>query len=350
MNRFVNRFLACLMVAACLFSSCRKEDDWRGKTENPNPEKVVVPDSYILRSTFLELDQDGNVETCYFGSSDPAQPGVVSITVRKLQPVQWAREFMKSIIPDDADITETEDQLVWNLKDVQGKAEGQMVFKPSDAVGQFAVVEVPESARPLKQIVFKKPLLTDNWMDEYNQCEALDAFYLGAPVEVKKGKLPEGSSSDFGHGEGKFLVIRDYEAGVQNGLLLRLETEEYNYTKFIVDFYSRVKEQRERAMRYPEARLVHKLLKNNSVFAQTMISMGMASWDNGFLFYTPTGKEDDDWFVSEDVRINFKTGEMDSLAFLNAWYYREAWLYKFYVREENGSLKVFIDSNTYGTK
>jgi hypothetical protein len=258
---------------------------------------------------------------------------------------------MKTIIPEGADVTETEDQLIWALKDVKGQSEGQMVFKRSTAPGQFAVVEIPECARPLTQVVFKKPLLTDSWMDEYNMCDALDNFYLGAPVEVSAGKLPEGSASNFGHGQGKFLVIRDYEAGVHDGLLLRLNNTENNYATIKWEWNDRLEEQRNRAMQYAEALLVRNILLNNTSFVSTMTAMGMASWDNGFMFDALNAGKDV-FFASTEVRINFKTGETNALALVNAWYYREAWLYKFYVEPavEDGSLKVIIDSRTSGLK
>ena len=339
MNRLISILSVSLAVGACLFSSCKK-DDWEGKRENPNPEACVFPDSYTLRSSFLELDENKNVVDCYFGTYDPATPGIVSITVRNYA---RALELIKTIVPEEADITETEDQLVWNLKDVEGKSEGQMVFKRSTAPGQFAVVEIPECARPLTQVIFKKPLLTDRWMDEYNECDALDNFYLGAPVEVSLGKLPEGAASNFGHGQGKFLVIREYEAGVQDGLLLRLNTEEHS---IFVEAYT-LEQDRNRAMNYPEALLVKKILNDNPSFLNTMTSMGMASWDKVFMFDSYDCEE---IIGSAEARINFKTGKIESLQFFSAWYYREAWLYKFYVEPavEDGALKIIIDSRTSG--
>lgn len=347
MNRLVRVVLLSLAAGACLLTSC-KEDDWEGKRENPNPEVCKVPDSYTLRSSFLELDQDGNVVDCYFGKYDPATPGVVSITVKNYA---RALEVIKMIVPDEAEVTETEDQLIWNLKDVDGKSEGQMVFKRSTAPGQFAVVEIPQCSRPLTQVVFKKPLLTDSWMDEYNTCDALDNFYLGAPIDVSLGKLPEGATSNFGHGQGMFLVIREYEAGVHDGLLLRLNNTENNYVTIKWEFNNRLQEQIDRAMKYAEALLVKKILHDNTSFVTTMTSMGMASWDNGFMFDAMNAGKDV-FFASTEVRINFKTGETNALAMVNAWYYREAWLYKFYVEpaKEDGALKVIIDSRTSGVK
>ena len=350
MNKFFHIFLVSLAAGAFLFSSCKKDDDWQGKRENPNPERIVVPDSYVLRSSFLGLDQDGNVEASYFGIYDPANPGVVSITVKNYA---RALELMKTIVPDEAEIEETEDGLIWNLKDVEGKSEGQMVFKRSTAPGQFAVVEIPDCARPLTQVVFKKPLLTDSWMDEYNMCDALDNFYLGAPVDVSSGKLPEGASSSFGHGQGKFLVIRDYEAGVHDGLLLRLNNTENNYATIKWDWsdWGKLQDQINRAMNYAEALLVKKILNDNTSFAKTMTSMGMASWDNGFMFDASNAGKDV-FFASTEVRMNFKTGETNALALVNAWYYREAWLYYFYVEPaaEDGALKVIINKKSSGVK
>ena len=344
MNRLINFSLACLVAAACLFSSCNK-DDWKGKTENPNSDLQRCPDAYLLLGSFLDLDENGNVTGCYYGSYDPANPGVVNITVKKTNPVEWAREFMKSIIPEDADITETEDELIWNMKNSEGKSQGQMVFKRSTALGQFAVVEVPECARPLTQIVFKKPLLTDSWIDRYNQCDLLDYFYLGAPFEVRDGKLPEGVASNFGHGQGLFLVIREYEAGVHNGLLLRLETEEKQ-----IAWPDDIQGVRNRCMRYPVGVRVSKILNENPGFAQTMTSMGMGSWDTGYyVWYEPLDVPGERFtFASNEVRLNFKTGEGETLSLFWKWYFHEAWLYKFYVEEVDGALRVFINRDLSG--
>ena len=227
MHRFVRILFVSLAVGACVLSSCSK-DDWKGKRENPNPEPLKFDDSYLLCRSFLELDENGSIVDCYIGSYDEANPGVVSITVRKTQPVQWAKEFMKSILPEDADISETEDELVWNMKDAEGKAQGQMIFKRSTAPGEFAAVEVPACASPLTRVVFKKPMLTDSWQEVYNNCDALDPYYLGATINVRKGQLPEGSMEDgLYNGEGDFLVVREYEAGVHSGILVRLENKEY---------------------------------------------------------------------------------------------------------------------------
>lgn len=335
MNRLVNSSLACLMAATCLFSSCNR-DDWMGKTENPHPELIRYNDSDLLLHSFLEQDEDGNVTECYFGSYDPASPGVVNITVRKSNPIEWARELMKSIIPDGADITETEDELVWNLKDAEGKPEGQMVFKRSTAPGQFAVVEIPKSARPLSQIVFKKPLLTDSWQERYNSCDELDPYYLGATIHVRKGELPEGSTEDgLDHGTGDFLVIREYEAGAHSGLLVRLVDEEHN-----INWQSSDEKRMHnvRSTYYCVLYYIHKILEDNPSYRETMSYLGMADWDNGFFYNTQRN--------NVDARINMKTGESCELGLFGGWYYREAWVYRFEPREmKDGSLKIWIVSD-----
>ena len=332
MNRFVHVLFVCLAAGACLLSSCSK-DDWKGKRENPNPEPLKFDDSYLLCQSFLVMDENGEVVDSYYGSYDPANPGVVTITVRKANPVQWAKEFMKFILPDDADISETEEELVWNMKDAEGKAQGQMVFKPSTAVGEFAAAEIPACASPLTRVVFKKPTLMDSWQEQYNYCDALEPYYLGATINVRYGQLPEGSFEEgLYHGQGDFLVVREYEAGVHSGILVRLEDKEFNIITVSNDdkFLHQC-----RASDLCVLKFIHKVLDANPHFRDTMKQLKMADWDNGF-FYSTTGYS---------ARYNMKTEECTQLNLFMGWYYREAWVYRFEAAGmKDGSIQVFIDS------
>ena len=320
-----------LAAGVCLLSSCKK-DDWQGKRENPNPEPIKFDDSSLLCQSFLVLDENGEVEGSLYGSYDPAKPGVVTITVRKTNPVQWARDFMKSILPEDADISETEEELVWNMKDAQGKSQGQMIFKRSTAPGEFAAVEVPACAGPLTRVVFKKPMLTDSWQEVYNNCDALDPYYLGATINVRKGQLPEGTVDErFNSFEGDFLVVREYEAGVHSGLLVRLEDKEYN----IITVSNSDKYMHQiRSTYYCVLNFIHKILDKNPAFRDTMRTLGMADWDNGFYYNTQGLYE---------ARFNLKTTETTELNLFMGWYYREAIVYRFVPSEmDDGSIAVQI--------
>ena len=329
MNRFINPFLACLVVAACLLSSCERDDYWVGKTENPNLVPLGVDEAAYLRNAFLELDEDGSIVGTFYGVHNASKPGEVVITVRKYAE---AVEIMKSIIPDFADSFEEEDRLVWNLKDVDGSALGQAVLKPSTAVGEVAAVEVPACASPLTRVVFKKPLLTDSWQEVYNNCDALDPYYLGATISVRKDKLPEGSMEDgLYNGQGDFLVVREYEAGVHSGILVRLEDKEYN----IVTVSNSDKSlHRSHSTYYCVLYFIHRILKENPAFLDTMKSLGMADWDNGFYYNTQGNYE---------ARFNMKTTDTTELNLFCGWYYREALVYRFEPREmKDGSIKVWI--------
>ena len=103
-------------------------------------------------------------------------------------------------------------------------------------------------------------------------------------------------------------------------------------------------------MRYPVGVRVSKILNENPGFAKTMTSMGMGSWDTGYYVWYETYDVPGETFsfASSEVRLNFKTGEGETLSLFWKWYFHEAWLYKFYVEEVDGALRVFINRDLSG--
>ncbi len=337
MKRFVNPFLACLAAAVCLFASCEKDDYWVGKAEDPEPEQVAVDDALILLHSFLALDESGKVTGATMGSYDPQRSGEVAITAAGYKA---ALALLKAAIPAEADTQEQDGQFVWNLKDAAGKTQGQLVMKPSSAPGEVAVAEVPSCASPLTRIVFKKPLLFNAKADKYNYCDELDPFYLGAKIRIETGKLPAnaimeselGGSRSYPHGKGDFIVIQEYEYGVHNGILLRLENEDYNwFTESSADIMSHF----HRCSNLSDLIVVRNILAANPAFLSTMSTMGMASWDNKFMVHPFVSNEFYRWHLKDG-------GGVEQLCVFN-WYYKEALLYHFYPYEWKGKMVVVIN-------
>ena len=327
MNLNPLKMMAAVLLAAAVAVSCDKNN--RDGKENPHlVGNYPNDDVELLVNQIVALDEDGEIVHVRGGLQlDESDPGKITIVA---EDYEAARKYFKDLIPEGADNFENGDNLVWNLKDTLGVKKGQAVFKKVTGAedGRVAEIEVPVSARPLTSVVFipKSAVpLNDDYFDIAN-CDALDSYYLGAMVTIKKDQLPEGSymeGKNFGRGTGDFVVIQDYEPGSRDGVLIRLETKEHNYITNGSDSDSH----RRRSSFEWDLKKVHDVLKANPSLHSNMKDAKMNDWDHSFM----CRKNNSD---NNDYRYNIKDGNgLEKLYFFGGWYYYEALIYSFHVEE-----------------
>lgn len=324
------RLISAVLLLSAAAVSCEKNKIAEVTGENPHLiGNYPHDDVELLVNQILALDEDGNIIRPRCGRQlDESDPGKVAVVAESYDE---AKAFFEGLIPEGADRFQNDDY-VWNLKDTLGTNKGQAVLKKVTGAddGRVAEIEVPVSARPLSSVVFipKSAMpLNDDYFDMAN-CDALDNFYLGATIHVKKNELPEGSymeTHDFGRGTGDFVVIQDYEPGAREGFMIRLEKTEHNYITNGSDSATH----RRRASFEWDLKKVHDILAANPSLHSNMKDAGMNDWDHGFMCKKNNVN-------LNDYRYNIKSGSgLEQLFFFGGWYYYEALIYAFHVEKDS---------------
>jgi len=331
--------IVCGLAAGLLAISCKKD-------QNGNSSESFYPcnDADLLINKVLVLDQNGKIT----GTRGPLQlneadPGMLTIAA---EDYDAAKEWFEDIVPDYADLVINGDNMIWNLRDTLNAKQGQVVLKPvsGKADGRIAELEVPVSVRPLSGVVFiPRDALgqNDDELEEKESCDALDPYYLGATIDVRSGKLPEGSVmlDGFIRGSGAFVVIQEYTVAVQDGFLLHLEPGEQNIMSPSVDDSKHFN----RCSSVWTLDVVHDILKANPSIHSNLSALQMPSWDNWYMCYRNSADQ-------TKYRYNLKNTDkgLEKLWFFGEWKYYEAWVYQFRVRCGGGPCKVYIDTADNG--
>ena len=330
-------FFSCLVLGLMAAVSCKKEHDGTSSEQF-----YPCNDSDVLLHRVLAMDETGAIAGARGGLLlDEADPGKVAIIAENYQE---ATDWFNQILPDYATVITNGEDVIWNMRDTLGVSQGQAVLKPVSGKpdDRIAEVEVPVSARPLSGIVFiprSAMPLNDDELSDKESCDALDPYYLGAKIEVREGKLPEGTTclSGFLRGEGDFVVIQEYTVGAKDGILLRLEPGEQNYMSPYVD----EKKHKNRCSTEWTLDYVHSILKANPSLHSNIKAMGMVDWDHWFMC---------DRGASKTYRYHLKNGgKIEELGLFSSWYYYEAWVYRFYVSwSRGGQYRVYLEVADWG--
>ncbi len=128
------------MLAVSAFTACSNDDEEPIAPDN-NHEPVVVTAfdglEYLTRS-IVEVDAQGNFLSHIYGTPlDAADPTVVSIGVEN---VEEAKEVFKGWFSSDTYVMDATDYLVAQLKDEEGKAQGEVTFQAGTGAGVLATV------------------------------------------------------------------------------------------------------------------------------------------------------------------------------------------------------------------
>lgn len=316
----------CLLALGLIAAvSCQKAQDGTSSQSF-----YPCNDADYLLHRIVDIDDNGAIAGTQGIQLDEADPGKVAIVAESYEEAQ---DWFNSIAPDYAEVIANGDQIIWNLRDTLGVAQGQAVLRPvsGNSDGSLAEVEVPVSARPLTGIVFiprSAMPLNDAELEDKDMCEALDPYYLGAKVTMKEGNLPVGTImySGYSRGRGDFVVIQEYSVGARYGYLLRLEPGEQNIVSPYVDDAKHFS----RASYSWTLESVHNILKANPSLHSNLSALGMVSWDHWFMCARNNADGNNKY------RYHLKNGGgLEKLYLFGSWYYYEAFVYKFEVRTNN---------------
>lgn len=336
----------CLGILAPALSSCQK-DKGGNKNEDTQTEAYPYDDAELLLNKVLCVDKDGTILGTRGGLQlNEGDPGKVTIIAEDFSE---AKSWFEFLIPEEAEVIENGGSVIWNLQDSLGVKKGQAVLKPvSDAGdGRIAELEVPVSCRPLSAIAFiprSAMPLNDDELNDRESCDALDPYYLGARITLKKGTpLPSGTTlfdSGFMRGEGEFVVIQEYLVANKDGILLRLEPGEQNWASFYTDTDKHFS----RASAWWTLIYVHDIIKASPSIVSNFKDMGMPDWNNYFLCMKNN-------YDDNPYRYHLKNG--GSVQRLGWFFYEtkyyEAFVYRFYVRKTSGGeYRVYMDAADWG--
>lgn len=282
---------------------------------------LKMDDTQILLSSLVSLDDEGNIAEYMIGSArNPSKPGDITI---RCESFEKAKEIFYDWMPTGADITESVDAITWNLTDTLGVSQGYVVLKAGSSGTVVAQLELPANFPIVTSVQF-----TRMFQAELDFDEALDEYYFLNVVDIP-------SSVASGHGNGKFVVIREYDQDTNTcGILLATPNEEYNawwQWEAEVDNTKRARNCSDLFVAGKQYR------KYPSAIDNALASVGYASGDHYFLCEKPG----EHWYEAKvsHYRYNLRTEEFQERNGFHPYYY-EAYVYFFGMKKDGDTYKL----------
>lgn len=303
-----------LIIGMGLFmAACQKE-------KQPETSVRKIDDTQILLSSLVFLDDNGNIAEYMIGSArNPSNPGDITI---RCESFEKAKEIFYDWVPEGADIAETDDAITWNLTDTLGVSQGRAELKPGgDSGAVVAHLELPANFPVVTSVQFARMFQAELDFDD-----ALDEFYFLNVVDIP-------ASVASGHGNGKFVVIREYDQDTNScGMLLATPNVEYNA------WWEDDPAQWYRSRRNTDlAAIGHQYRKYPDTIDKVLASLGYASGDHWYLCWEPgTHFWEDDYLR---YRYNLRTQEYQFRNGIHPYYY-EAYAYFFGMKKEGDTYKL----------
>jgi len=305
-----------LIIGAGLFMTvaCRKNFD-------PEPSAIKLDDTQILLSNLVSLDDEGNIAEYMIGSArNPAKPGDITI---RCDSYEKAKEIFYDWMPSDADVTEKDDAISWNLTDTLGVSQGRAVLKAGDSGAVVAQLELPANFPVVTSVQFARMFQAELDFDD-----ALDEYYFLNVVDIP-------SSVASGHGNGKFVVIREYDQDTNTcGILLATPNEEYNaWWQWGAEVDNTV-----RCRTYSDLAVAgNQYRKYHSDIDSALASAGYVSGDHWFMCKKPG----EHWYEAKVLfyRYNLRTNELQERNGFHPYYY-EAYVYFFGMKKDGDTYKL----------
>ncbi len=289
---------------------------------NPSTLVLKMDDFRILLSNLVSLDNDGNISEYMIGSAlNASKPGDITIRCTSFEK---AKEIFHDWAPAGANIAESGDAITWNLTDTLGVPKGRAVLKASGGSGAVvAQLELPAGFPVVTSVQFARL-----FQAELDFHDALDDYYFLNVVDIP-------SSVISGHGNGKFVVIREYDQDTNTcGILLATPDEEYNawwQWGAEVDNTMRARNCSDLFVAGKQYRKYH------SAIDSALASVGYASGDHYFLCEKPG----EHWYEAKihHYRYNLRTEEFQERNGFHPYYY-EAYVYFFGMKKDGDTYKL----------
>jgi hypothetical protein len=302
-----------LIIGTGLFlAACQKE-------KQPDTSVLKMDDTQILLSCLVSLDDNGNIAEYMIGTArNPSKPGDITI---RCDSYEKAREIFSDWVPEGADIAESEDAVTWSLTDTLGVSQGSAVLKAGSSGAVVAQLELPASFPVVTSVQFARM-----FQAELDFSEELEDFYFLNVVNIP-------SSVASGHGNGKFVVIREYDQDTNTcGILLATPDKEYNA------WWDDDPEHWHRARWSSDLFIVGKQYrKYPDVIDKVLASLGYASGDHWYLCC----EKGQHWWEDDYLRYryNLRTEEYQFRNGLHPCYY-EAYVYFFGMKKDGDTYKL----------
>lgn len=317
-----------LLLSTIPFVSCRKD--------NPEEGLLAVDDASAFIGHFVSLDEDGQVVLHLSGhllnEADPTEISYCADTWEQ------ALKMTKGWLPENARYQETETSLTWEMHDVNGVSQGNLVLTQKTG-GLVAEAVLPAGTPNVRTIRFIPRISWPQNATELDTDDLLDEYFYGNVVNVKKA--PAGHD----HGTGEFLVVREFdELKNEKGIMFRIPNKTYLYKKNSISANKTgFEEVKKRSRSAEEARIVAKLFKNDQDFfykvAESLSDSALKPW---YPNHKPSVEVFSFWqqnaFPSSDYRLKFPAGTGSSMISASSELY-ELDIYYFWV-ELNGSKTV----------
>ncbi len=126
---------ASMLLSAMCFMACSNDDD---NNNSQIPEEERVHDLDIFTDRLITVDDEGNLEGVNIGEelNSQAAPGVFSV---KVENFEEAKSMFMELVDGFTDISTSGDDITVVLHDAEGKEQGKVYFKKTDA-GQVATM------------------------------------------------------------------------------------------------------------------------------------------------------------------------------------------------------------------
>jgi hypothetical protein len=307
--------------------SCRKED--------PAERSIKADDARYLMSNLVFVDEN-DIITGYmtgFGLNQ-ADPGQISIPCETLE---QARDIFLGWIPDYANPVIQEERITWNMTDSLGVSQGAAILVPGGNTGAVAHLELPDRFPGVTGVQFL-PASSMPTNAELDVADELDDFFFLNVVDITEEKYPRAQMKSY-HGNGKFLVIREFSQKTNtSGILLATPDEEHSPW---YDIWTDWEVADVRARETAQLQVVSaQYRKYPDVFDNALKELGYASGDHWFLCW----RNPANWTENgrQLQRFNLRSQELQDRNGFHPYYY-EAKVYFFSVEKSGDSHKLILN-------